>query len=98
MSDGLGAMLMLPSGVSWRSRPTPPLDVTDSVYLAPAPSAKHQQIVIAGVTGGEPPTVNWSLKKGAENGRFVAVPSQSRHRFAGRRSGGEACYLPRLAS
>jgi len=64
MADGKAVVLALPSGVTWRFGCDAPLDLADSVYLGAGDAIrKTTQIVVSGVTGNEPVTVKWALKK-----------------------------------
>ncbi len=63
-SDRRSVVLTLPSGTTWRFGADAEIDLADGVYLGSGDAIrKTQQIVIAGITGAEPTTVKWALKK-----------------------------------
>jgi uncharacterized heparinase superfamily protein len=63
-SDRKSVVLTLPSGATWRFGADAEIDLADGVYLGSGDAIrKTQQIVISGITGGEPTTVKWALKK-----------------------------------
>ena len=63
-ADRKSVLLTLPSGASWRFSADAEIDLADGVYLGSGDAIrKTQQLVIAGVTGSEPTTIKWALKK-----------------------------------
>lgn len=63
-TDRKSELLTLPSGASWRFGADAEIDLADGVYLGSGDAIrKTQQLVIAGVTGSEPTTIKWALKK-----------------------------------
>lgn len=64
LTDSTGALLRLPSGAIWRFRADAVLEIADSVYLGAGDTIrKSQQLVISGLSGTEPVTVKWALKR-----------------------------------
>ncbi len=73
-SDRKSVVLTLPSGTTWRFGADAEIDLADGVYLGSGDAIrKTQQIVIAGVTGSEPTTVKWALKKATGFGADTAI-------------------------
>ncbi len=63
-SDRKSVVLTLPSGATWRFGADAEIDLADGVYLGSGDAIRRtQQVVISGITGGEPRTVKWALKK-----------------------------------
>jgi uncharacterized heparinase superfamily protein len=62
--DGASALLTLPGGAIWRFRTDGVLDIAEGVYLGTGDAIrKSHQLVISGVSGAEPVTVKWALKR-----------------------------------
>jgi uncharacterized heparinase superfamily protein len=62
--DGGGALLQLPSGITWRLRASgADMSLAESIYLGSGELQKTQQIVLSGVTGPSGATVRWAIRR-----------------------------------